>query len=389
MTDKVAASAPSGRAGILRELASDLAAGDDLADLLERFLGPLLRMSGAAAGAVRAVTDQGDRLELISSLGLPDPVSEAEGSVPRDCGACGVAAAGQWPAWADDMSVCTRLSGVEYFGSEYQRMVAVPLVHRGRALGVYNLYFRQGDEPAAEVMAVLKSVGEFLGLALNNARLEREHVRTAVMSERQSMAAEVHDSIGQTLAFVKLRMPLLQEAITAHDESAALRYAADVRRAVTDAHAGVRELLTNFRAPMDPLGLRHALQFSINEFESATGIELAFHDRAPGLALTSVQEVQLFRILQEALTNIARHAAARHAWLTIDRRGEGVEIVVEDDGQGVPPGNAVARESHYGIEIMRRRAAKLGGQIEIGQRVGGGTRVRVCVPMAPDVQATP
>jgi two-component system nitrate/nitrite sensor histidine kinase NarX len=389
MIDEVAAAAPSGRAGILGELASDLAAGDDLADLLKRFLEPLLRMSGAHAGAVRAIADRGDRLELVSSLGLPEPALQAEVSVARACGACGRAAGGEIPVWTDDMSACTQLSGVESFAHDFQRMVAVPLVHRGRALGVYNLYFEHGDEPGPEVLAVLKSVGELLGLALNNARLEREHVQAAVMSERQSMAAEVHDSIAQTLAFVKLRMPLLQEAIKGRDESAALRYSADVRRAVTDAHAGVRELLTNFRAPMDPLGLRHALQFSINEFESATGIELAFQDRAPGLALTSNQEVQLFRILQEALTNIAKHAAARHAWLTIDRRSEGVEIVVEDDGHGVPLGEPGARESHYGIEIMRRRAARLGGQIEIGQREGGGTRVRVCVPMAPDVQAVP
>jgi two-component system nitrate/nitrite sensor histidine kinase NarX len=200
------------------------------------------------------------------------------------------------------------------------------------------------------------------------------------MSERQSMAAEVHDALAQTLAYVKFRMPLLQGAIAGHDESAALRYSADVRRAVTDAHASLRELLTNFRAPVDPLGLRHALQFSINEFESSTGIALAFQDRAPELVLSTAQEAQLFRIVQEALNNIAKHAGARHAWLTIEQHSDVVEIVVEDDGHGVSLGEGGARASHYGIDIMRQRAARLGGRIEIGQRAGGGTRLRVCVP---------
>ena len=218
---------------------------------------------------------------------------------------------------------------------------------------------------------------------------QRAGFEAALMRERESMAAEVHDSIAQTLSFVKLRMPLLHEAIVAHDEPAALRYCADVRRAVTDAHASLRELLTNFRAPVDPLGLGHALQFAIDEFESSTGIELEFADRAAGLALSGVQEAQLFRIVQEALHNVAKHARARATWLTIERRDAGVEIIVEDDGQGVTPEQAGASETHYGIGIMRQRAAKLGGHIEIGQRAGGGTRVRAWVPLGAPGQAAP
>jgi two-component system nitrate/nitrite sensor histidine kinase NarX len=389
MTNQVSASGLYGRAAILRELASDLAADHDLPDLLGRFLEPLLRMSGARAGAVRAITDQGDQLRLIASLGLPESVSNAECSVRRDCGACGIAASGHAAVWTDDMSACARLSGVDDFANDRGRMVAVPLEHRGRVLGVYNLFFAPGEDPGAEVLAVLKSVGELLGLAMNNAHLEREHVRAAVMRERQSMAAELHDAIAQTLAFVKLRMPLLQEAIKGRNEKAALSYSADVRRAVTQAHGSLRELLTSFRAPVDPLGLRHALQSSITEFKSSTGIELAFQDRAPGQALSALQEAQLFRIVQEALTNIARHADARHAWLTIERRSDALEILVEDDGHGVPADDAVAHESHYGIDIMRQRAARLGGHIEIGRRAGGGTCVRVRVPTAADEQAMP
>ena len=351
---------------------------------------PRLRMSGACSGAVRAITEAGDQMQLVASLGLPESVAAAEFSVRRDCGFCGAAAAGDVAVWSSDLSSCAACSGAAYFGAESRHMVAIPLHHRGQVLGVYNLFFAQGRGPGSEVLAVLQSVGELLGLAMNNARLERQHLRAAVTNERQSMAAEVHDSIAQTLAFVKLRMPLLQEAIVSQDQEAALRYAADVRRAVTDAHGGVRELITNFRAPVDPLGLQHALQSSIDEFERSTGIELAFHDRAPGLVLTTLQETQLFRIVQEALTNIAKHAGARHTWLSIERQVEGVEIVVEDDGRGglhAAPDTAGA--AHYGIEIMRQRAARLGGQLEIGQREGGGTRVLVRVPVAAELRATP
>lgn len=379
---------PNGAAGILRELASDLAAGDDLPGLLKRFLEPLLRMAGARAGAVRVITEAGDRMELVSSAGLPDSVVRGECSVQRECGVCGTSVSQGVPVWSADMSACARRTRSDYFGAECRQMLTVPLQHRGRVFGVYNLFFAQGVEPGAAQQAVLKSVGELMGLALNNARLEREHIRDAVTRERQSMAAEVHDSIAQTLAYVKLRMPLLQEAVQQHDESAALRYSGDVRRAVSDAHASLRELLTNFRAPVDPLGLRHALQSSIDEFRSSTGIELAFQDRTAGLELSGIQEAQLFRIVQEALTNIAKHADAHRTWLTIERRGDVVEVLVEDDGQGVPAGEAGARASHYGIDIMRQRAARLGGQVEIGRRDGGGTCVRVCVPVSVAAGAT-
>lgn len=384
----VAENDPPRAAEILGELASDLVAVDgDLPALLERFLEPLLRMSGAQAGAVRAITDLGDQMQLIGSLSLPEVVAKAQGCVRSGCGTCGAAASGSIPVWTSANVACAQVDRSGTFGGEYRRMLAVPLQHRGRVHGIYNLFFAHGDEPAPDVLAVLKSAGELLGLALNNARLERAHLRLALMNERRSMAAEVHDSVAQTLAFIKLRMPLLQESIAGHDEAVASRYAGEVRRAVTEAHASVRELLTHFRAPVDPLGLRHALQTSIAEFEQTTGIELAFSDRAPTLTLSPAHEVQLFRIVQEALTNIARHAGARHTWVTIDGGADAIEILVEDDGRGVPASGGSAGEPHYGIDIMRQRAASLGGLVEIGRREGGGTRLRVRVPRAAEMSA--
>jgi two-component system nitrate/nitrite sensor histidine kinase NarX len=367
----------------LGELASDLSAVDgDLPALLARFLEPLLHMTGAQAGAVRAITGHGDQMQLVGSLGLPEAVARAGGCMRSGCGACGQAMAGSTPVWTNDVSACAEISGSAYFGDDCRRMLTLPLQYRGRVHGVYNLFFAQGDAPRPEVLALLKTAGELLGLALNNARLEREHLRQALESERRSMAAEVHDSVAQTLSFIKLRMPLLQEAIAGRDDDAALRYSGVVRLAVTEAHASLRELLTHFRAPMDPRGLRHALHASLAAFERTTGIELAFADHAPALALPQAHGVQVFRIVQEALTNIAKHAGARHTWVTIEGGADAVEIRVEDDGHGVAGADSGASGTHHGLNIMRQRAASVGGEFDIGHREGGGTRVRVRVPMA-------
>ena len=368
-------------AAILAEIAAGLATEDDLGLLLARFLGPIVQLAGAQAGAVRVLSDAGDRLQMVSGLGLPDGLCSREQAVDRHCGHCGAAADAQRLVWATDLSACAERSEGSYFGQGCQRLLAVPLQHRGRVLGVYNLFFGDAEEPGPEVQAILRSVGELLGLALNNARLEQEHLRATLMKERQMMAAEVHDSLAQSLAFVRMRMPLLQDAMLAHDDSRAQRYCDDVRSAIGQAHASLRSIITHLRAPMDPQGLMHALSASADHFRRSTGAELDFVNEAPSLRLPPEQEAQVFHIVQEALTNVARHAGARHARLHISSAPGGlVQILVEDDGAGLPAVGGGG--AHYGLEIMGERARRLGGTLEIGARVGGGTCVRLAFPVS-------
>jgi two-component system, NarL family, nitrate/nitrite sensor histidine kinase NarX len=191
------------------------------------------------------------------------------------------------------------------------------------------------------------------------------------------MAAEVHDSVAQSLAFVKMRMPLLHDAVRGPDKALALRYCDEVRSAVSEAHSSLRGVLAQFRSPMDPLGLVHALDAATQAFRRQAGAQLDFVNELPDLKLAAGDEAQVFHIVQEALNNVARHAQARQVRLRMARgRGDEVEVVVEDDGAGLPAGPA-GGGSHYGLEIMRERARRIGGTLEIGPREGGGTRVRL------------
>jgi len=380
-------SGPSASDGILAEITAGLAAGGDLHDLLQRFLTPIMRIAGARAGAVRVLSAGGDRLQMISQVGLPEPVVCAERSVDPACGVCGSAFTRDTVVWADDVGHCARRSAESYFGQDCRHLLAVPLTHRGRVLGLYNLFFDTRSAFDAEAAALLQSIGALLGLALHNALLERDNLRATVLRERQAMAAEVHDSIAQTLAFVKMRMPLLQQAITSHDEAAALGYCADVRQAVSGAHTNLREVLAHFRAPMDPLGLKHALRSSVQEFCALTHVDLRFEDRVPELQLSAAQEFEVLRIVQEALANIAKHAAARQAWLTIERHRDQVVVVIEDDGAGPVGTDRADDTSHYGLDIMRQRASSLGGHLDVCARDGGGTRVQLEFPVGTASEA--
>ena len=367
-------------ASLLAEITSGLSQGRELETLLGQFLGPIVRLAGAQAGVVRILSEDGEHMRLVGDVGLPPEVRFAELLVDRHCGTCGVAADSDAPAWSADMSECARHHPSDArFYQDCQRMLAVPLRHRGRLLGLYNLFFCSEAELGADVQTVLRSIGELLGLALHNARLERETLASTVMTERKFLASEVHDSIAQSLAYVNMRLPLLQDAMQAHDDTLSQKYFADVEQAMGSIQCNLREILTNFRVAMDPQGLLHAVQVLATEFRQRAGIPLQLQCEVPELGLTSEQEVQVFHIVQEALANVGRHAQAQQAWLTLSHRGSHLDVRVEDDGRGVAALQADGR-AHFGLDIMNERAQRLGGVVEIGPRVGGGTRVRLTVP---------
>jgi two-component system nitrate/nitrite sensor histidine kinase NarX len=379
-TDSTDTSRPAG-AGLLLEIAAGLAEGRDLRALLDRLLEPIVALAGAQAGAVRLLSESGEQLHLTSVVGLPATVQRSEATVDRHCGVCGRAVDGQRVVWASELGGCATHDGSGFFGHECRRLLAVPLRHRGRVLGIYNLFFAADVEPPPDVMALLHSLGDLLGLALDNARLQAEGLRATVMHERQMMAAEIHDSMAQTLTFVKMRLPLLHDALVERDDAHALKYLGDVRQAVGEAHASLREIVTHFRTRIDPRGLLHALETLVARFRERTAIELSYINRGAALSLSTEVETEVFHIVQEALANIERHSRARHAWLSIDGTAFGFELRIEDDGIGPVASDEQCDEgSHFGIGIMSERAHRMGGELTIVQRPGGGTRVRLVCP---------
>jgi len=366
---------------ILARIAADLTSGDDLRGLLQRFLEPIMRLANAQAGAVRVLCPGGDRMELVSAIGLPTAIHEAERLMDSHCGFCGEALEGRRVVWAVELDACSRQCG-SYFGNDCRRVLAVPLMHKGRVLGLYNLFFASDEELAPDIAAVLRSIGELLGLALDNLRLEAENMRATVMHERQAMAAEVHDSVAQNLTFIKMRLPLLRDAILADDQERALKFLDDIHETAGEAHGSLREIVTQFRTRIDPRGLGRAFDALAKRFCTRTGIELQLANRMPALRLGENEELDVFHIVQEALVNIERHSRARHAWLSIEPTLSGVVVKVEDDGVGPQPrGSGEAAGAHYGIDIMSERARRLHGELRVTPREGGGTQVRLAVPI--------
>lgn len=365
-------------------------ASGDLELLLQRFLPSIVDLAGAQAGAVRVLTDDAQHMRLVAQQGLPDSVQNAERLVNRDCGMCGVAAAADVLGWVHDVRSCARSTPEPYFGEQCKGVLAIPLSQGNQVLGIYNLFFEDKKQIDTTTLTILRLIGQLLGLALHNARIERERLRITVLRERQEMVNEVHDAIAQTLAYARMRLPLLNDAMLAHDDSKSIKYFTDVKQAVGEVHDNLREVMTYFRTRMDPLGLLHALQGIADGFLGRTGITLEIRNTVQNLNLTDEQEVQVFHIVQESLANIAKHSMARHAAIAIRRTPEWLEFVIEDDGLGmrapsvstiVTTAKGLSGSTHLGLEIMHSRAQRLGGRLEIGENAGGGTRVRLLCPV--------
>ena len=372
--------------GLLAELAAERAGSGDLHELLRGFLHGLVELAGASAGAVRVFDDEMQRMRLVGHVGLPDSVTDGEQWVQADCGVCGAAARQQAPRWSGDEAGCALRGVPQLMGGGCRHVLAVPLQHGGRRLGLVSLFFDGPERPARDLPAVLKPVGDLLGLALEKARVERHNARLQLQQERRGMAADVHDSLAQSLAFVKMRLPLLEDALREHDEARSLRYCEDIRRTVTGAHVQLRQILADLRTPADPLGARHALHDLAQAFVQHSGIALDLALPDGDWPLAPAQQVQLRLIVQEALANVARHAQARHAALRVNLDDAHLDLRVEDDGTGLgdaartPPGLG---GPHYGLDIMRSRAERIGATLTIAPRAGGGTCVHLRLALPP------
>ncbi|HSN21922.1 MAG TPA: ATP-binding protein [Usitatibacter sp.] len=361
---------------------SGFAANASLHALLGRAARAIVTLTGARGGAVRLVDESSGQMRLIASIGLPADWVARERSVAPDCGICGLALQENCLQVDPRAASCIGRAGAFIADTAAGPALALPLHCRGRAIGVFNLFFAAGAPAGEDLSRLLQPVSDMLDLAIENAFLEEERLRSSLVAERQMLASEVHDSLAQGLAFMRMRMTLLHDAVADGERVRALKYFDDVSAAMGEAHSRLRELITHFRSGIDQ-GLVRALESMARSFEERTGVRLTFDNRAADVRLAPEQEVQVYRIVQEALANVVKHAGAGRAVVRVERRGAKLVVDVEDDGHGVRRAAGGGEAGHYGLEIMRERAQHIGGELTIRSLPRKGTRVRLSMPAPP------
>ena len=360
---------------ILYEIATSLSQPGSLEQLLEGFLDTFIELVDARAGSVRLATEDG-HTRLIASRGLAPEVVERDRLMPAGGCPCGWASTEGGIRTQSGTGECAKLIGQPMLERDCTEFVVVPVQYQDHILGVYNLFL---DRPLAamgeDMPDLLISVGRHLGLAIEKARLESEARRLAIMEERNIIGNELHDSLAQSLIGMRLQLKLLGESLARKDFGGAQYEANRLRHAMTQANADLRELLTNYRLKIDEAGLVQTLANLVERFGRETGIAVFFQNECRSLALTPAQEIQVFYIIQEALTNIRKHSGARNVRILLNNEDDLYTVLIEDDGLGMAETAEGVPGEHAGLAIMRERTERLQGQIVIESESGEGTRI--------------
>ncbi len=356
-----------------------LTKGSETGALLEGFLATIIRETGASAAIVRILSPGGQQLRVIAGTGLLAAVYQNEGVADAGCGVCGKSAKSR-TIESSDAEFCKSRYGPDFFGDACKYVLAVPLGSGGKKsepAGVMTLYFALEQKVTSDMKRALQTYAELVHIALKSVWQNEDKHQNNLLSERQSIANEIHDSLAQTLYFAKMRSSLLLDAMKTGNELLAFKCAQDIDEALEGSQKTVRELVTHFRCKMDARGLKFALQKLANDFLARTNIALEFVDQVEKFNLPLEYELQIFLIVRESLFNIATHSGASTARLSVISNNNQYQFIVEDNGGGVASG--APPEGHYGLEIMHERALRVGGEVEIKSLPGQGTRVQLTV----------
>ena len=368
---------------VLYDISASVNSSRDLDDLLTRFLSTLMKIVNARAAAVRLLQDD-NMMRLVASIGLEEGVAERERLMPINSCVCGTAVCAGEMQFERDVRKCGVQIGQPVLPHQALEMIAVPLQYRGKTLGVYNLFVEpdQSDNQWQDWRNLLNTIGQHLGMAIEKAHLDAASQRLSIMQERAMMAHELHDSLAQTLASLRMQVKMHQETLADTHDDAAQDELAHIKEGLDQAYTELRELLDNFRVRMDERGLLPAIEEFLRRFRTDTGIKVFFQRQCGAIDLPPSYEVQVLRIIQECFANIRKHSQAKTARLLLSCDLDGdYRVLVEDDGIG----HLTTRDEeeddrpgeHIGLSVITERARQLSGEIHIESEPGEGTRVEL------------
>jgi len=215
------------------------------------------------------------------------------------------------------------------------------------------------------------------------AREQDIQTMNAVMQERERLSRELHDGVAQLVAHLLLRLDTIKELVEADRPQEAEAELEQLRGVADEIYEDIGESITGLRTSVTERGLVRALQDYVDQFEERHQIPMSLRMDDAADQLSPLAALQLFRLIQEALTNVRKHAAAREASVTLMSDGSGqLKVVIADDGQGFIPGterNGQART--LGLTSMRERVEALGGTFHVNSQPGSGTQVTATIPI--------
>ncbi len=344
-------------------------------ELFEYFLGMFVSMTGASSGAARSLAEDGE-LYLVAQKGVIDEQGLEYQVLSSDC-FCGEVAMAEKAGVQFSVHNCAKCVGNESTQVADVGTIFIPLRHHGKTLGIFNLFFDQEPSLAYDERALLESIAENIAIALDKSALDEQTKRMELSQERLFLSQEIHDSLAQTIYSLKLQVSVLGNSLKQAKQIDAYHQIEALQTNITQANQELRELMRNFRIPLDPKGIEVSLENLANRFKSEEGI--ATYLQVEGrFKVDSEVEMQIMRITQEALSNIRKHAKARNVRILLTAKPY-PQLLIEDDGIGFAKDQNTSEimGNNIGMNIMQERAQRVGAEIEVESEVDEGTRITV------------
>ena len=362
---------------LLYQVAASIHQLDSVDDVLRISARSMMKMAGARGAMIR-LRDAGGEMSGATRVGecpdRPEHLKSAEddsGEVLPDIG--------DSPATPDEPGI-----GVSPPASDGVVVVTVPLVHKGVNLGDIRLFTGSpGLVESRERHRLLLSVGRHLGMSIAKARTDDESKMLSIVRERAAIAYELHDSLAQTLASLRLQADMLADSLAGRGAAGVPAELARIRATVDSANIELRELIAGFRAPVNGRDLRAALEEMTARHTTRSGLTVHLQIDGELPELPAGPQLQVVRIVGEALANACAHSGGNLARVLVRSEATSVRVLIEDDGAGFSmPRCDAAPGEHIGLSVMRERARWLGGSLDIESEPGEGTRVSLAFPTA-------
>lgn len=248
--------------------------------------------------------------------------------------------------------------------------------------GAYGVLIGESDADTRyeqRHLHLLETIASVLAQAISNLSRDVRDRRMTLLEERNAIARELHDSLAQSLSYMKIQLARLQAVLPDElSQSDVGQIARAIREGIDSAYRQLRELLTTFRTSVHARGLAATLEEAAEELSSRSEVQISIDNRIRRVRLTVNEELHIGQIVREALTNVVRHARASSALVTLSSNEREVTVTIEDDGRGIATESG--GEHHYGLSIMRERSRSLGGRLEIRSNKPGSRIVVTFVP---------
>ncbi len=362
----------------LYEVTALVAKATSLDELAQGFVKSITRIARADGVALRWSDQANQRYLMLAAHGLPSAMVDAELCLDKGDCHCGVGAAtpGLRVIPIHAMNTPSLLHCAK---AGFETVVTIPVRLHDRLMGEVDLFFHARISPLPAERALLEALSNHLAGAMENLRLNALGREAAVSQERHLLAGELHDSIAQSLAFLKIQVQLMRDALQSGNSVEIKQVLEEIDLGVRESYGDVRELLMNFRTRTNTEDIEPALATTLRKFEHQSGLKASFAMQGQGMPLSPDLQIQVLHIVQEALSNVRKHARASQVWLDVQQQ-PAWRFEVRDDGVGFSPNNDQLDETHVGLRIMAERAQRIGADLDFISTPGHGSSIILTLP---------